>query len=82
MIPTQKWLVVLRDLLLLAVGIFGLLHQEITGEANPWLLAVYTAILGVPGAANILSILKSTGSGESLQSSPPSAARPSDLPPQ
>ena len=61
--PTQKWLLILRDLSLLAVGVIGLLHQEFTGQANPWLLGVYTAILGVPGAANVIAILKNTDTG-------------------
>lgn len=71
---TPKWFVVLRDLSLLGVGIFGLLHQELTGQANPALLLVYTTILGIPGATNILAILRSTtptGDGESEPSPPP-----------
>lgn len=68
---TPKWFVVLRDLALLAVGIFGILHQEITGEASPLLLAVYTTLLGIPGAANALAILKgTTGGGGSTPEQP------------
>lgn len=78
---SPKWFVVLRDLLLLGVGIFGLLHQELTGQANPALLLVYTTILGIPGAANLIAILRSTGptgDGEQQPSPPPVAAPSSE----
>lgn len=66
---TSKWFVILRDFVLLAVGVFGILHQEITGQANPLLLATYTTLLGIPGAANALSILlRNNGNGGSGQS--------------
>jgi len=68
---TPKWFVILRDVTLLVVGVFGLLHQELTGQANPYLLGVYTTLLGIPGAANAIALLKSTGSGESTHSPPP-----------
>lgn len=69
---TSKWFIILRDLLLLGLGVFGILHQELTGNANALLLAVYTTLLGIPGAANLYAIVRSTSSG----ASPPSAPQP------
>lgn len=74
---TPKWFVILRDVALLAVGVFGLLHQELTGQANPLLLGVYTTLLGIPGAASAIALLRSTGNG----GSPPSpSVEPSSQP--
>jgi hypothetical protein len=76
--PAQKWSVILRDISIWATGIFGLLHQELTGQVNPWLLGTYTTILGVPGAASLVAVLKDTGGGGSSPSAPPQAASVSD----
>jgi hypothetical protein len=67
---TPRWLGILRDLVCLAAGITGIMHQEFSGQASPLLLAVYTSLLGIPGAANALAILRGTGGG-----SPPSSSR-------
>lgn len=75
---TPRWFVVFRDLLLLGLGVFGILHQELTGQPEPALLVVYTTLLGIPGAANVLSILKSTTvAGASSSSRPPESQPPS-----
>lgn len=66
---SPRWFVILRDLACLVTGLIGILHQEFTGTASPLLLATYTTLLGVPGAVNVLAILKGSGGG-----SPPSAA--------
>lgn len=61
------WATVLRDLLLLAIGSFGILHEELTGQASIPLLVVYTTLMGVPGAAATLWL----GRTGSPSSSPP-----------
>lgn len=66
---SPRWFVILRDLSCLIVGLIGILHQEFTGTADPLLLATYTTLLGIPGAANVLAILK--GGGTPPSSSPP-----------
>jgi uncharacterized membrane protein HdeD (DUF308 family) len=77
---TPRWLVVLRDVVLLLVGVFGILHQEITGQANPLLLGVYTTLLGIPGATSALALLKGTGSGGTTPSEPPSQPQEQESP--
>jgi hypothetical protein len=59
---SPRWFVILRDLSLLVTGVIGILHQEFTGQASPLLLAVYTSLLGIPGAANVIAILRGTSS--------------------
>jgi hypothetical protein len=78
---TPKWLPILRDLVLLAVGVVGIMHQEFSGQESPILLAVYTTLLGIPGAANVLAIIKTQvgGSGQSSSLPPASSAASSPL---
>jgi hypothetical protein len=79
MVSGPPWLTVLRDLLLLGVGIFGILYQLVTGKTDPALLVVFTTMLGIPGVANVLWLLKQ--SGEPPQPEPPSDSssdQPSD----
>lgn len=71
---TPRWFSILRDLALLVVGLVGILHQEFTGQANPLLLATYTTLLGIPGAANVIAILRGTGGGTPPSPSPPPAS--------
>ena len=51
---------VVRDLTCLAVGVFGVIHQELSGRVNPELLVVYTALLGLPGAISVLQLVRGT----------------------
>lgn len=63
--PTDGVLRKVSDIALLLVGIGGIIHQEWTGQVHPELLMVYTAILGIPGVAGAIQLLRSgNGSGE------------------
>ncbi len=64
-----------RDLQLLGVGTFGVLHEELSGHTSIPLLVVYTTMLGIPGAAATLWLGR-TGSA----SSPPPPAESSQPP--
>ena len=46
-----------KDLGLIALGMWGIWHQEHTGEVRGELLIVYTVILGIPTATNVLALL-------------------------
>ncbi|HTI26198.1 MAG TPA: hypothetical protein VL652_34735 [Kutzneria sp.] len=48
----------MRDVGCLLVGLGGIVHQEATGSVSPALLAVYTTLLGVPGAVGLLQLLR------------------------
>jgi hypothetical protein len=49
---------VTRDLVLLGLGVFGILHQELTGHVSPELLLVYSGLLGTPGAIGLVTLLR------------------------
>lgn len=49
--------VVIRDLVLLGVGSFGILYQQLSGAISVPLLMLYTAMVGVPGAAGVMRLL-------------------------
>lgn len=49
---------VLRDVILLGVGVLGILHQEFTGKVHPELLLVYSALFGVPGTIGLVQLLR------------------------
>lgn len=68
---------VLRDIALTLVGLGGIAHQELVGPVRVELLLVYTTLLGIPGAANILSLRRSPTGTESESSSSPAASSPS-----
>lgn len=81
---TQALITIARDVGFLLVGFGGVIYQQVTGNVNPWLLAVYTTMLGIPGAIGLLQL---RGAGKqsaptipSGPSSPPSSSSPS--PPQ
>jgi hypothetical protein len=60
-----------RDFGCLMTGIGGIVHQEYTGHPLPALLAVYTTLLGIPGAAALLALLRRpTTDGPSPSSAP------------
>lgn len=63
---------------MLGVGAFGVVHEELTGRASVPLLVVYASLLGVPGAAALLSLAR-TGS-ESSSPQPEESAPPSSRP--
>lgn len=64
---------VLRDVSFLALGVGGILHQEISGQTSVPLLVVYTTLLGVPATLNGAWLLRKSGT----DSSPSSSQQPS-----
>jgi hypothetical protein len=65
---------VIRDVTLLGVGSFGILFQQINGVINVPLLCLYTAMVGVPGAAGVIKMVARTATEQ--QSSPPPLPSP------
>lgn len=53
-----KWLTILRDLISIMVGAFGLIHSQVTGMQSTELLIVYTALLGYPGLLQLFELKK------------------------
>lgn len=67
--------VVIRDLVLLGVGSWGIVYQQLSGVINVPLLAIYTILVGVPGAAGVLKLLRNVPiEPGSPSSQPPSSS--------
>lgn len=60
---------VVKDVVLFVVGIGGIVYQLVTGRVDFALLAVFTAMTGVPGLTNLLALLR-PGSGIDSPPSP------------
>lgn len=52
----QAVIAVTRDLILLGIGTFGILHQEITGHVNLDLLTLYGVLVGAPGVVALTQL--------------------------
>lgn len=50
----------LRSWILLLAGLAGIAYQQWTGEINIILLLIFTAMSGVPGLAQIISLIKNS----------------------
>jgi hypothetical protein len=59
-------LAVVRDLLSFGLGAWGVIYEELTGRTSIPLLVLYATLLGVPGAAGAMWLLRIDG-----QPSPP-----------
>lgn len=49
---------VLRDLVSISLGSFGIIHQELTRNVSIELLVVYLILLGYPAAAGLFNIMR------------------------
>lgn len=81
---TRAAIAVGRDVALMLIGAIGIMHQEFVGPVKIELLTLYGALLGVPGAANIVALLRAPAREERSasgtgSSSSPSASSPSPL---
>lgn len=75
----MSWLAlktVARDIGCLVVGFGGIIFQQVTGQVNPWLLAAYMAMLGLPGAISLVQLGRGTGK----HATPPTPSQSSPSP--
>jgi hypothetical protein len=72
----QAWTIT-KDVALFVAGLGGIVYQLLTGEVDIALLTVFTAMTGVPGLTNLVSLLRN-GSGIT---SPPSTSQPAQSEP-
>jgi hypothetical protein len=61
----------LKSWILLVAGLAGIAYQQWTGEVNWLLLLIFTTMTGVPGLAQLFSLIKSSPIVLQSQSSPP-----------
>lgn len=72
----DRWLTVIRDVLSMTVGAFGLIHAAVTKwDAPAHLVTAYLVLLGVPG---VLSLIELRTSRQRRQQS--SSQRPGSRP--
>lgn len=65
---------VFRDLLLLVFGLAGIGYQQVSGDVNFVLLAVFTTMTGIPGLINLIPLLR--GLPTNSRSSQPVSPQP------
>lgn len=70
----NKWMKIVRDLVSLAVGTFGLVYSQVTGQTSVELVVVYAALLGVPGVLNLMEIKGRSVESKALESQQESKA--------
>lgn len=61
----------LKTWVLLVAGIAGIGHQQYTGQKDLVMLAIYIAMVGIPGYTEISSLLKSFITALPSSTSPP-----------
>jgi hypothetical protein len=66
-------------LVLLAVGTFGIVHQEITGHFNLPSLGLYATAIGIPGALGVRQLAR--GSQDVPPTTSPSQSPPASVSP-
>lgn len=71
----DRSITVVKDLVLFAVGLGGIIYQLLTGNVNIWLLMVFVTMTGMPGLTSLLALFKSgLPTGSQLPSAPPTAS--------
>lgn len=71
------WMTIVRDLVCLAVGVWGVIHEELSGKADLGRLAFFAVLMVVPGALATVWLAQSG----TASPSPPSPPEPSPSPP-
>jgi len=70
-VKTEKLVIIVKDVLLFTGGLAGIAYQQFTGKVDALLLLVFTAMIGLPGAAALWA-LRNTAT----QSSPSQPSEP------
>jgi len=65
---TERAIAIGKDLVLFLGGLAGIFYQQLTGNVNFVFLAIFTAMTGVPGLTNLISILRGPVIGSESQS--------------
>lgn len=81
-IRTPPWLVVLRDVVCLALGVWGVIHEELSGKADLGRLAFFAGLMVAPAALAAVWLAQSGTAGSSSDPavSPPAPPSPSPSP--
>lgn len=66
----ERRIAIAKDLILFFGGLAGIGYQQISGDVNTLLLVIFTAMTGVPGLTNLISLLRGTPIELEQRSSP------------
>lgn len=69
------WVTIMRDLVCLGLGVWGVVHEELSGKPNLGVLALYGVLMVAPGALATLWLAQS-GTGSASPPSPPEPSPP------
>lgn len=67
----ERTIVIVKDFLLFGTGLAGIIYQQVTGQVNAMLLAVFTIMVGLPGVSALWSLRSTSTTSSSLPSSQP-----------
>lgn len=56
----ERFISITKDLILFLGGLAGIAYQQITGNVNTLLLVIFTAMVGIPGLTNLVTLLRGT----------------------
>lgn len=76
----RDWLTVIRDVVCLGLGMFGVINEELSGKADLGRLTFFALLMVAPGALAGLALLQQQ-SGTGGQSSAPQEPPQPSLPP-
>lgn len=78
---TPPWLTVLRDVVCLALGVWGVIHEELSGKADLANLTFFAGLMIAPAALAAVWLARSDTAGPSSEPPasvpPPSSSSPS-----
>lgn len=72
----ERRIAIVKDLVLFFGGLAGIAYQQLTGNVNMVLLLIFTAMTGVPGLTNIISLIRSSPTVLRSSSPPPQRSEP------
>lgn len=76
---TPPWVIVVRDLVCLAIGVWGVIHEELSGKADLTRLGFFAVLMVSPGILATLWLAMQSGIG-GPSSPPPAEPSPSPSP--
>lgn len=68
-----------RDYLFLAVGLGGLIYQQVTRNSDGLLIGAYLTLLGFPTVTSVASLLRNSGTSSPSSSAQPPSSTPSPV---
>lgn len=65
-VSAKEIVAVTKDLVLFFFGVGGIVYQQLTGNVNFIFLAIFVIAAGIPGATNLISLYRGSGTESPL----------------